>query len=65
VERELDALRRELFDWCRGFAAYEAFRTAGKMSQRTPEEVATRAAAIRRGAAPPRFRLHGGIPSGF
>jgi glutamate formiminotransferase/formiminotetrahydrofolate cyclodeaminase len=51
VERELDALRRELFDLVsEDSLAYEAFRTAGKMSQRTPEEVATRAAAIQEAA---------------
>jgi glutamate formiminotransferase/formiminotetrahydrofolate cyclodeaminase len=47
VERETESLRRELTDLIAEDArAYEAFRAAGKMSQRTPEEVATRAAAL-------------------
>jgi glutamate formiminotransferase/formiminotetrahydrofolate cyclodeaminase len=47
VERETESLRRELTDLIAEDArAYEAFRAAGKMSQRTPEEVATRASAL-------------------
>ncbi len=55
VEQATESLRRELFELVAEDArAYEAFRAAGRMSQRTPEEVATRAAALveaARGAA--------------
>jgi glutamate formiminotransferase/formiminotetrahydrofolate cyclodeaminase len=55
LEMELESLRRELFDLVAEDArAYEAFRAARRMSQRTPEEVATREGAMReaaRGAA--------------
>ncbi|HYR69736.1 MAG TPA: glutamate formimidoyltransferase, partial [Candidatus Dormibacteraeota bacterium] len=48
AESALESLRRELFDLVAEDArAYEAFRAAAKMSQRTPEEIATREAAMR------------------
>jgi glutamate formiminotransferase/formiminotetrahydrofolate cyclodeaminase len=46
VERSLEGLQGELFDLVSEDArAYDAFRAAKKMSQRTPEEVASRANA--------------------
>ena len=46
VEHALEALRHELFDLvAEDSRAYEAFRAARRMSQRTPEEVAARAKA--------------------
>lgn len=51
LEGELTALRGELLDLVQEDArAYEAYRTARRMSSRTPEEVATRDAAIRNAA---------------
>lgn len=48
AETALESLRGELFDLVAEDArAYESFRTASRMSQRTPEEVATREAALR------------------
>jgi glutamate formiminotransferase / formiminotetrahydrofolate cyclodeaminase len=47
LEGELQALQGELFDLVQEDArAYEAFRAARRLSQRTPEEVATRASAL-------------------
>ncbi len=47
VERNGEALRRELFDLVAEDArAYEGFVAASKMSQRTPEETATREKAL-------------------
>jgi len=47
LERDGEALRRELFDLVTEDAkAYEGFVAAAKMSQRTPEEVATREKAM-------------------
>ena len=47
VEVQAEALRRELFDLVAEDArAYEGFRAAARMSQRTPEEVATRAQVL-------------------
>ena len=47
LEREGEALRRELFDLVSEDArAYEGFVAAAKMSQRTPEEIATRVKAM-------------------
>ncbi len=55
VETAGDACRRELLDLAAADArAFDAFRAASKMSQRTPEEVATRERALAdaaRGAA--------------
>ncbi len=43
AEAQAEALRRELFDLVREDArAYEAYRSASKLSQRTPEETALR-----------------------
>ncbi len=48
AESALESLRRELFDLVSEDArAYEAFRAAAKMSQRTPEEIAAREATMR------------------
>ena len=47
VERDGEALRRELFDLVAEDAkAYEGFVAASKLSQRTPEETATREKAL-------------------
>jgi glutamate formiminotransferase/formiminotetrahydrofolate cyclodeaminase len=47
VERDGEALRRELFELVAEDAkAYEGFVAASKLSQRTPEETATRAKAL-------------------
>jgi len=47
VESDADTLRRELFDLVQEDArAFEGFRAAGRMSQRTPEETATRERAL-------------------
>jgi glutamate formiminotransferase/formiminotetrahydrofolate cyclodeaminase len=47
VEKEGDALRRELFDLVAEDAkAYDGFVAASKLSQRTPEETATRDKAL-------------------
>lgn len=55
VERDTEALRRDLLDLVQEDArAFQAVLAARRMSQRTPEEVATREAAMReaaRGAA--------------
>jgi glutamate formiminotransferase/formiminotetrahydrofolate cyclodeaminase len=55
LEREFETLRRELMDLvAEDSRAYEAFRAAARLSERTPEEMATRAAALTeaaRGAA--------------
>ncbi len=51
AEKALESLRRELFDLVAEDArAYESFRAAARMSQRTPEEVSTRDAAMREAA---------------
>jgi formiminotetrahydrofolate cyclodeaminase len=51
AEESLESLRRELFDLVGEDArAYESFRAAGRLSQRTPEEIATRDAAMREAA---------------
>jgi glutamate formiminotransferase/formiminotetrahydrofolate cyclodeaminase len=48
AETSLESLRGELFDLVAEDArAYESFRAASRMSQRTPEEVATRGLALR------------------
>lgn len=47
VERDAEALRRELFDLVSEDArAFEAYRAAAKLSQRTPEEIASRERAV-------------------